>query len=68
MELGNRFVFGNDDYLKDITLALALLKNYKYEGCGGKSNKNNNNKDESPGVAFAQTGYATVACDYTCDK
>ena len=31
-ELGNRFVFGNDDYPKDITQALALLKNYKYEG------------------------------------
>ena len=38
--LANRFVFGNDDYPKDTTQALALLKNYKSEG--GKNNKGHN--------------------------
>jgi hypothetical protein len=66
-ELGNRFVFGNDDYPKDITQALALLKNFKHEG-GVKSSNNSNSKDESPGVAFVQPGGAAVARDYTRDK
>ena len=63
--VGNRFIFGNDDHLKDITQALALLKNYKYEGGEGKSN---NIKDESAGVAFVQSGRAAVASDSTRDK
>ena len=67
-ELGNRFVFGNNDYPKDITQALALLKNYKYEGGGGKSKNNNSSKDESPGVAFVQPRGAAVAREYTRDK
>ena len=54
--LANRFVFGSDNYPKDTTQALALLKNYKDEG--GKTGNNNSNsnsnsnKDESPGVVF----------------
>ena len=66
--LGNRFVFGNDDYPNDVTQALAILENYKYEGGGGNSNNNNINKDKSPRVVFEQTGHADVACDYTSDK
>ena len=67
-DLGNRFIFGNNDYTKDIIQALTFLKNYKYEGGGGKSNNNNNNKDESPGVAFVQPRGIAVAHDYTRDK
>ena len=67
-ELGNRFIFGNDDYPKDITHALALLKNYKCEGGGGKPNNNNNSKDESPVVAFVQPGGSAGDRDHTRDK
>ena len=48
--LANRFVFGNDDYPKDMTQALTLLKNYKNEG--GKTSSNNNKDERPPGVAF----------------
>ena len=55
--LENCFVFGNDNYPKDTTQALALLKNYKSEsGKNSKSNNNSNSKDGNPGVAFVQLG------------
>ena len=63
VELGNRFVFGNDDYPKDTTQALALLKNYKGQKKATNSNNNNNNNsnnnaDDKQGVAFVQPGAA----------
>ena len=54
--LVNGFVFGNNDYPKDMMQALALLKNYKNEGGKTSSNSSNNNKDKSPGVIFVQPG------------
>ena len=62
VELGNRFVFGNDDYPKDTTQALALLKNYKGQKKAttnnNSNNNSNNNADDKQGVAFVQQGAA----------
>ena len=67
MALANWFVFGNDDYPKDTTQALALLKNYKHEGGKGSATKSSSN-DESPGVAFAQPGAGWVKQDTSKDE
>ena len=41
--LSNAFTFGSDDYSKNITSALALLKNFKTSDQNNNNNNNNNN-------------------------
>ena len=71
--LANRFVFGNDDYPKDTTQALALLKNFKSENkkhsTANKNNDNiNNSNEENAGVAFVQPGAASGSRNYSKDQ
>jgi len=61
LALSNQFVFGTDDYPKNQTQALALLKNYKQPEHGKHSSSNsnsNNSNDEGAGVAMLQPGGA----------
>ena len=57
--LENQFLFGSDDYPKNVTQSLALIKNYKGGGTGNNNNnskKSNSNQHEEAGLAFVGSG------------
>ena len=53
----NAFTFGSDDYPKNITSALALLKNFKRSD----QNNNNNNEEAEEGLGFMQAGSGSLS-------
>ena len=50
--LSNAFTFGSDDYPKNITSALALIKNFKTSDQNNNNNNNNNNEEAEEGLGF----------------